>query len=502
MSGTRSAFVIGIETYQNPKINSVEFANNDAKEFSQLLVDYLAVPRENIRLWLDQDATRSNFEHELRYHVNQLGPDDHFYFFYAGHGLFAKGKNRLTTWDTHPFNLPETTVVLDDVLLSALGESKCHHNLMFVDACATDLEEGILGRDIVSEMNKREFEVFIEASEYTAVFFSCSPGEKSYPSLHHKHGIWTHHLISALKGNSPSAISRDRYITAESLQNYLAAAIPKFIREKTTIRGNQRPYSLIGSNGPFAIIRIPEPAKAELSIKPNFSDAYFRSLETRPFRELPGFDRKKRHTVPTSIADRAERWARRLLKDETADEVQSVYEEAKRLLKLRSSQIRTDMDEDGAGGSVDTDAFRFDIEVGQSARDPSDALIKRMIMLRIPHNQLPEEFDEIFPSAVEELVIPIPGSKRNFSVLVDALEELAARIKATVGDNPNKGTIEVKLYNGTSIVFITRDETMIIRFPGISGCLSMIDSLESAELGKMFGTASQMIGHRREMERI
>jgi hypothetical protein len=96
------AVVVGIENYQQPGIHGVQFANGDAKAFRDLLVKRLEVPEDNAELWLDHEANRTHFEEELKYIVKQLRPDDKFYFFYAGHGLWAKGGNRLTAWDQQP----------------------------------------------------------------------------------------------------------------------------------------------------------------------------------------------------------------------------------------------------------------------------------------------------------------------------------------------------------------------------------------------------------------
>src|ERR1039458_9351009 len=107
--GTTYAVLIGIEIYQQRGIGSVQFAQADAAAMKDLLVQELGVPAENITVWLDFEATKSMFENELPYVIRQLSPGDRFIFFYAGHGFFANGTNRLTTWDSHPGNLFGTT---------------------------------------------------------------------------------------------------------------------------------------------------------------------------------------------------------------------------------------------------------------------------------------------------------------------------------------------------------------------------------------------------------
>ena len=255
---TSYAVLIGIETYQKQGISSVQFAQADAAAMKDVLVQDLGVPVENIALWLDSDATRSAFENDLPYTIRQLSSGDRFIFFYAGHGFYANGTNRLTTWDTHPSNLAGTTVSLEEVLLKPLKEQQGIKSLVFIDACAADLKTSVEpARDMVSDLTPTEFEALVQSTDHAAAFFACSPNEKAYPSDALMHGIWTYHLIQALQGDAEGALDRDRFITGESLKNYLTVAVPAYIRANTKIQATQRPYAILSSNGPFSIRQVP-----------------------------------------------------------------------------------------------------------------------------------------------------------------------------------------------------------------------------------------------------
>jgi hypothetical protein len=261
--GTTYAVLIGIETYQKQGISSVQFAQSDAAAMKDLLVQELGVAAENITVWLDFEATKSVFENDLPYLIRQLAPGDRFIFFYAGHGFFANGTNRLTTWDTHPGNLVGTTVSLEEVLLKPLKDQPGADSLVFIDACAADLKTSLVqARDIVSDMTPGEFEALVRSTDHSAAFFACSPNQKAYPSDALRHGIWTYHLIQALQGDAEGALDRDRWITGDSLKNYLAVAVPAYVRENTTIQAEQRPYAILSSNGPFGIHQVPPPDDA------------------------------------------------------------------------------------------------------------------------------------------------------------------------------------------------------------------------------------------------
>jgi hypothetical protein len=488
------AIVVGIENYSQAGINPVNFAREDATAFAAALHARMDVPNENIKVWLDSDANQVNFKEELKYEVKGLKPDDRFYFFYAGHGLFANGKNRLVAWDSHPRNFTNTTVILDEVLLTPLRESGCKHCAIFVDACAAEFDSTVTSRDVLSNMDKREFQTFIGSSEYSAAFFACNANEKSYSLKSLGHGIWTYHLLRALNGDEPDAIARDRFVTGESLQNYLALAIPKYIRENTKITGRQTPYALIGASGSFALAHLPEPPTMQpsIAISPDYAGASFRRVETRPFRKLPGFNRKNGHFEPTYRSDKATAFAGDLLQEEIAKEIQAIYSRAKSVLDLKSREVKTNVS--NGGGSVDTDTFRFALSVDQSSTDPANVTIEREISLRVSRPELPDNFDEIFPTEVNELVIPIPGSDGSFSVLVDAFEDIAGDIGAQIDDDPIKGKIELTLSDGTNIIFWTQDDLMIVSHPRSRGCVGIIDHLDSSDVVKLIGDAPKMIG--------
>ncbi|MEC0244255.1 caspase family protein [Paenibacillus chitinolyticus] len=250
------AVIIAVENYQFG-IKKVDYAKNDAQAFQQWLINNLKIPQENVKLWLDVDATKSALTEELRFEISRLNENDKFIFYYAGHGFFDGGHNKITTWDTHPYNIQETTVSLNQILMGPLRNSICNKSLIFIDACASRIEEQLTSREIIFDMNPSEFTEFVQSNNYRAMFLSCSRGEKSYSSPTLKHGIWTHFLIKALSGEACEAIDRGRFITSTSLQNYLSRAVPDFIKSSTEIRGTQKPWAEVSSSGTFVICEIP-----------------------------------------------------------------------------------------------------------------------------------------------------------------------------------------------------------------------------------------------------
>lgn len=165
--------------------------------------------------------------------------------------------NRLSTYDSNRVNIGDTTLSMRDVLLEPLQDSACKQALIFVDACAEDFPSVVQSRDVIGNLDVSEVREFLDSGWYLGAFLSCSPGEKSYPSRKLGHGIWTHFLLEALHGRAKDALTRDRWLTGEGLQNYLRQEVPRYITREMSIPGSQTPQAILSSSNSFRIHYVP-----------------------------------------------------------------------------------------------------------------------------------------------------------------------------------------------------------------------------------------------------
>ncbi|SCX81582.1 Caspase domain-containing protein [Paenibacillus polysaccharolyticus] len=463
------AVIIAVEEYQFG-IKKVEYATNDAKAFKFWLNEYLGVPDDNIKLWINTDVTKTRLEHELKYEIQMLQEDDRFIFYYAGHGFFDNGQNKFTAWDTHPENLKETSVSLNKVLMEPLRNSPCNKSLLFVDSCSSFIEGLDLGRDFIAGMRHDEFIEFIRSSNYRAAFFSCSRGEKSYGSLNLKHGIWTYHLLQALKGEVDEAIDR-QFITSSSLQNYLSTAVPRYIRERTEIRGNQNPWAEISSSNTFAIYEIPADDNKGFSVP--FAglglaqeDMFFRKVEMRLISKLPGYS-KSVHFVPNRLSRETDQFISNRMDQIILDEIEHIYNKCKSVLGLRRKDItRSDR-------NIDTRYFRFSIDTRQNPNEPSEALIIRKLYLNNQVNETPPEgIENVFPIMPNEIVFPVYG-EMDYNEIVDKFEDVEEQIGGTLEEDENSGLIEYSTSDGVKFILSTNDQELIMK-PKVSQNLTIM----------------------------
>ena len=391
------AIIVAIENYRFEKISKVKYAINDANAFKDLLLSEFKLKPENIKTYFDKYASKTALEDELKYEIRNLKEDEKFIFYYVGHGFYGDGTNKLTAWDTSDTNFSETTIALRDILFEPLKESKCNKNLIFLDTCSKHISDNILSREAISNIDEKELNFLIKQSEYSATYFSCSPGEKSYSDDNLKHGIWTYHLLNALKGKEKELIIDGKYITDTSLRDYLRRSVPQFISEKTDIKDSQTPYAKLIASNSFIIHEVrKEKEEKEQNTELPILDISFHNIkllnrEIISVKQASGF--KNSHWPPDRVSSSGESFVQNVFEQETSDEIQDVYQNAKDILKLRRSDIKKEIEKEG--GEIKTKVFDYELTVTQNNKYPSYAQFDRELIIH-DIDIITTDFDDIF----------------------------------------------------------------------------------------------------------
>jgi hypothetical protein len=259
---------------------------------------------------------------------------------------------------------------------------------------------------------------------------------------------------------------------------------------------HQTPYAVFHHTSTVALVTIPEPPapSGDALLEPDFSEAYFVGVKKKGYRWLPGFN-KKVHRVPDSNSEAAANFARRLLSSEISDELQSIVENARQTLKLKYRDVKKNDDEVGSG-TVDTDAFRFSVEVSQSKDDHTEAVIRREVRLREQYAKLPEAFDSIFPEEVDTLVIPLLNTDNAFTELRDAIEGRDLEMEA----DETAETIKLQLNNGMNVKIDMKRGRMILKKAGVAGALSLIETFSDGGGAEIAGPTPKLIGKAKSDE--
>ena len=137
---TRRALLIGISQYRNlPRLPG---AKNDIALVQRVLQSKLGFAPDDIRILVDEDATRAGILRALQQLVQEARPQDLVYVHYSGHGSQAidiNGDERddrrdetLVPVDGRSPGVPDIT---DDELQMLLARLKSEHAIIVLDAC-------------------------------------------------------------------------------------------------------------------------------------------------------------------------------------------------------------------------------------------------------------------------------------------------------------------------------------------------------------------------------
>lgn len=135
----RKALVVGIDKYKNPAWN-LQGCTMDAAVTSGMLQDHFGFVGDNVRLLLDDRATKANILARLDWLVRDAKPGDSLVFFYAGHGSQVRDRDG-DELDDHmdeilcPHDLNWDDPLTDDILAQYFGRVPEGVNLTVVFDC-------------------------------------------------------------------------------------------------------------------------------------------------------------------------------------------------------------------------------------------------------------------------------------------------------------------------------------------------------------------------------
>jgi uncharacterized caspase-like protein len=103
---------------------------------AQLLTKTLGVPKDHVVTQLDDRASRSDIEKQMRWLRQNVTAGGRIYFYFSGHGAPdpTTGTSFLLPYDGDPRFLSETALPLANVLAS-LAQSQAKDVLAMVDSC-------------------------------------------------------------------------------------------------------------------------------------------------------------------------------------------------------------------------------------------------------------------------------------------------------------------------------------------------------------------------------
>ncbi|MBI5533327.1 MAG: caspase family protein [Deltaproteobacteria bacterium] len=233
------ALVIGIEKYRD--VPSPAGARSDAEAFARMARQTLGVPEANIKVAIDDHATRSDIEKQIEWLQSNVQPGGRVYFYFSGHGApdASAGTPYLLPYDGDPKFLARTALPLSSVL-KGLGDTKARDVLAVVDTCFS----GAGGRSVLPEGARPLVRVKdAPVAPRLALFTASSGAEISGPVPGGSGGLFTRYLTEGL-GKGQADGNGDGQISLQELGDWVK---PRVTRDAKRDNRDQTPSVVVGS---------------------------------------------------------------------------------------------------------------------------------------------------------------------------------------------------------------------------------------------------------------
>ena len=226
--GKTYAVVIGISDYGNGGIPHLKYADRDASAFAEYLSSPAGgqVPRDQIRLLLNEDASLLNVDQALKWLVQKCNAGDLAYFYFSGHGdvenstIYPAGFLLCYNAPVNNYNISSLEVRRLNDFANTISRATGGQVIMITDACHSGT--------LVGSENKGQSLVgaeLLKVQDRETRITSCSSEEKSWESddLGGGRGLFSFNLVNGMKGWADK--QKDGKITVSELREFIRTAL-------------------------------------------------------------------------------------------------------------------------------------------------------------------------------------------------------------------------------------------------------------------------------------
>jgi hypothetical protein len=226
------AVVIGIDTY--PNIRQLKYAANDAGLFYDHLIKHNRIPKENVMLLLNRDATLTKIRSVLGTEIkNKAGKDDMVVIYFAGHGATERDagspdgdglEKYLLSYDADLSDLYATALPMEE--LSRIFNRIRSERLIFIaDACYSGASGGrTIGSGGLRASISESFIDRIAGGRGRVIMSASGANEVSAEKDELRHGVFTYYLIEGLQGLADT--DGDGVVTVDEAYAYVSKKVP------------------------------------------------------------------------------------------------------------------------------------------------------------------------------------------------------------------------------------------------------------------------------------
>lgn len=223
------AVIIGISSYSH--MQALKYTDDDAYRMYAFLKspEGGALADEQIRILIDEDATKEKILKALKSTVAKAGENDLVMVYFSGHGL--RGSFLPIDFDGYQNKLEH------DEINDILQNSPSKYKLVIADACHSGsllaMKSGET-RNILEDYYKS----LAQANPGTALIMSSKSDETSLESSGLRQGVFSHFLIRGLKGEAD--LDNNKVVTVQELFDFVDGNVRAYTvnRQSPVIKGD------------------------------------------------------------------------------------------------------------------------------------------------------------------------------------------------------------------------------------------------------------------------
>ena len=243
-AGKTIAFVVGVQNYQEPDLNKLQYTAKDAYDVFQQLqaVTDLDLSRSRLLIAAKEDSdlpassalphltrrpvlTNDEIQREYRSFLTQVKSNDQVIFYFGGHGTNQANKHLLFLPSNYSRTSPVDYLRYNDILLDIKGtlDNTNFSNVsvvFFANMCGAGTAAGTMGVD--DDPDAAFVRRWLEENSLGFQKFAFFPATAKRRNTHEDENlgrsIFAHHLITGLSG---AAVNAEKEITTDSLFEYL-----------------------------------------------------------------------------------------------------------------------------------------------------------------------------------------------------------------------------------------------------------------------------------------
>lgn len=226
VTGKIWAIVIGAAKYTESAIKPLNFPDDDAYRFHSFLKspEGGAIKDEQIKLLIDEGATRVNIIKSLIEFSEQAAPEDVFIFYFSGHGLPGAFLPIDSDGTKNQLRYKE--------LLEILKTSKAKSKIIIADACHSGGLMNFKGEDNLKRSMDNYYQAIHKSQGGLVLLMSSKAEETSIENNGLRQGIFSYYLIKGLKGAANT--DNDELIRINELFDYVQSNVSFYTNDYQT----------------------------------------------------------------------------------------------------------------------------------------------------------------------------------------------------------------------------------------------------------------------------